>query len=423
MIQSIRGMHDYLQKETSFLQYIEEKLKNVLSSYGYSEIRIPIVEYTQLFKRAIGELTDVVEKEMYTFNDNKGESVTLRPEGTAGCVRASIQHRLLSNNEQRLWYIGPMFRYERPQKGRYRQFHQLGIEVFNNKGPYIDAELIMLTARWWKILGISKYLSLEINSIGSLNARNNYCKALVSFLANHKNMLDKDCLRRMYKNPMRVLDSKNANINRLLNDAPLIYDYIDDDAKKHFDGLCKILELSNISYIVNPRLVRGIDYYNYTVFEWVSTNFLQCTLCAGGRYDSLVEQLGGRDTPAIGCAIGLERLMMLLEAVNPAVLKNITPRVDAYIVAVGDNVQRAAILLAEKIRDVLPKLRLMTNVGNGNFSKQFSIADKHGARIALVLGEYEVSTKKVVLKDLTSGNQEILEQRSVTDRLSSLFKK
>lgn len=419
MIQSIRGMHDFLPKETYFLQYIEEKLKNVLLSYGYSEIRIPIVEYTKLFKRAIGELTDVVEKEMYTFNDNKGDSLTLRPEGTAGCVRASIQHRLLYKNEQRLWYIGPMFRYERPQKGRYRQFHQLGIEVFNNKGPYIDAELIMLTARWWKILGISKYISLEINSIGSLNTRNKYCKALVSFLDKHKNILDKDSIRRMYKNPIRILDSKNANINRLLNDAPLIYDYIEDDAKKHFDDLCKILELSNISYIVNPRLVRGIDYYNYTVFEWVST--LQCTLCAGGRYDSLVKQLGGRDTPAIGCAIGIERLMMILKKFNPSVLKK--QIVDAYIVAVGDNVKIAAILLAEKIRDVFPKLRLMTNVGYGNFSKQFSLADKHGARIALVLGEYEVSTKKVVLKDLTSGNQEIIEQRTITDRLSSLFKK
>lgn len=271
-IQAIRGMNDYLPGETAIWQRIEGTLKNVLGSYGYSEIRLPIVEQTPLFKRAIGEVTDVVEKEMYTFEDRNGDSLTLRPEGTAGCVRAGIEHGLLYNQEQRLWYIGPMFRHERPQKGRYRQFHQLGVEAFGLQGPDIDAELILLTARWWRALGIAEHVNLELNSIGSLDARANYRDALVAYLEQHKEKLDEDCKRRMYTNPLRVLDSKNPDVQALLNDAPALGDYLDDDSREHFAGLCKLLEAAGIAYTVNQRLVRGLDYYNRTVFEWVTNS-------------------------------------------------------------------------------------------------------------------------------------------------------
>ena len=294
-IQAIRGMNDYLPGETALWQRIEGSLKQVLGSYGYSEIRLPIVEQTPLFKRAIGEVTDVVEKEMYTFEDRNGDSLTLRPEGTAGCVRAGIEHGLLYNQEQRLWYVGPMFRHERPQKGRYRQFHQIGAEVFGLQGPDIDAELIMLTARWWRELGISEHVSLELNSIGSLEARANYRDALVAYLEQFTDKLDEDSKRRMYTNPLRVLDSKNPDVQALLNDAPALGDYLDEESKAHFAGLCALLDDAGIRYTVNQRLVRGLDYYNRTVFEWVTTSLgSQGTVCAGGRYDGLVEQLGGR---------------------------------------------------------------------------------------------------------------------------------
>jgi len=289
-IQAIRGMNDYLPADTALWQRIEGVLKQTLASYGYSEIRLPLVEQTPLFKRAIGEVTDVVEKEMYTFDDRNGESLTLRPEGTAGCVRAGIEHGLLYNQEQRLWYMGPMFRYERPQKGRYRQFYQIGVEVFGLQGPDIDAELIMLNARWWKALGISEHVRLELNSIGSLEARARYRDALVAFLEQHKDVLDEDCKRRMYSNPMRVLDSKNPDVQQLLNDAPQLGDYLDDESREHFSGLCALLDDEGISYTVNQRLVRGLDYYNRTVIEWVTDSLgSQGTVCGGGRYDGLVE--------------------------------------------------------------------------------------------------------------------------------------
>lgn len=292
-IQAIRGMNDYLPADTVIWQRIETILKRVLAGYGYSEIRTPIVEQTPLFRRAIGEVTDVVEKEMYTFDDRNGESVTLRPENTAGCVRAGIEHGLLYNQEQRVWYLGPMFRYERPQKGRYRQFYQLGAEVFGLQGPDIDAELILLTARWWRELGIFEHVTLELNSIGSLAARANYREALVAFLEQHKDKLDEDCKRRMYSNPLRVLDSKNPEVQQLLNDAPELFDYLDAESKEHFDSLCALLDGAGIKYRINQRLVRGLDYYNRTVFEWVTTALgAQGTVCAGGRYDGLVEQLG-----------------------------------------------------------------------------------------------------------------------------------
>ncbi|MBV6817048.1 histidine--tRNA ligase [Rahnella sp. PD12R] len=419
-IQAIRGMNDYLPEDTALWQRIEGTLKQVLGGYGYSEIRMPIVEQTPLFKRAIGEVTDVVEKEMYIFEDRNGESLTLRPEGTAGCVRAGIEHGLLYNQEQRLWYIGPMFRYERPQKGRYRQFNQLGVEVFGLQGPDVDAELILLSARWWRALGIAEHVMLELNSIGSLEARANYRDALVAFLEQHKDKLDEDCKRRMYSNPLRVLDSKNPDVQALLNDAPALGDYLDEESREHFAGLCELLEQSGIPYTVNQRLVRGLDYYNRTVFEWVTSSLgAQGTVCAGGRYDGLVEQLGGRATPAVGFAMGLERLVLLVQAVNPDFKAPAT--VDAYVISSGAGTQSAAMQLAETLRDALPELKVMTNYGGGNFKKQFARADKWGARVALVLGEDEVANLQVVVKDLQSGTQETLAQSELAARLASML--
>ncbi|AGO56500.1 histidine--tRNA ligase [Serratia plymuthica] len=419
-IQAIRGMNDYLPEDTALWQRIEGTLKQVLGSYGYSEIRLPIVEQTPLFKRAIGEVTDVVEKEMYTFEDRNGESLTLRPEGTAGCVRAGIEHGLLYNQEQRLWYIGPMFRYERPQKGRYRQFNQLGVEVFGLQGPDIDAELILLTARWWKALGISEHVNLELNSIGSLEARANYRDALVAFLEQHKDTLDEDCKRRMYSNPLRVLDSKNPEVQALLNDAPRLSEYLDEESKAHFDGLCELLSQAGIPYTINERLVRGLDYYNRTVFEWVTTSLgAQGTVCAGGRYDGLVEQLGGRATPAVGFAMGLERLVLLVQEVNPDFKAPAT--IDVYVISSGAGAQSAAMQLAENVRDAAPQLKLMTNYGGGNFKKQITRADKWGARVALILGENEVAAQQVVVKDLRSGEQETLAQSEVAVRLATML--
>ena len=419
-IQAIRGMNDYLPEDTALWQPIEAALKQVLTSYGYSEIRLPIVEQTPLFKRAIGEVTDVVEKEMYTFDDRNGDSLTLRPEGTAGCVRAGIEHGLLYNQEQRLWYIGPMFRHERPQKGRYRQFHQLGAEVFGLNGPDVDAELILLTARWWRALGISEHVSLELNSIGSLEARANYRDALVSYLEQFKDKLDEDCKRRMYSNPLRVLDSKNPEVQALLNDAPRLSEYLDEESREHFAGLCKLLDDAGIAYTVNERLVRGLDYYNRTVFEWVTNSLgAQGTVCAGGRYDGLVAQLGGHATPAVGFAMGLERLVLLVQAVNP----NFQPQraVDVYLISSGEGTQSAAMRLAEKIRDAYPQVKLMTNYGGGNFKKQFARADKWGARIALVLGENEMNAGQINVKNLQSGDQQTIAQDDVAAILASML--
>ncbi|MFB9996824.1 histidine--tRNA ligase [Providencia rustigianii] len=420
-IQAIRGMNDYLPADTRVWQKIEATLKNILQGYGFSEIRTPIVEQTPLFRRAIGEVTDVVEKEMYTFNDRNEESLTLRPENTAGCVRAGIEHGLLYNQEQRLWYLGPMFRYERPQKGRYRQFHQLGAEVFGLAGPDIDAEVILMTARWWRALGISEHVTLELNSIGSLEARANYRDALVAFLEQHKDKLDEDCKRRMYSNPLRVLDSKNKDVQALLNDAPALFDYLDDESREHFDGLCKLLDNAGIQYRVNQRLVRGLDYYNRTVFEWVTTALgSQGTVCAGSRYDGLVEQLGGRATPAVGFAMGMERMVLLVQEVNPEFTAD-NSVADVYLASFGDNSQQAALLVAEKVRDALPTLRLMTNHGGGNFKKQLARADKQGAKLALILGEDEIQNSQVTLKDLRTGTQETISQQLMASRIAELL--
>ncbi|MFQ1005109.1 histidine--tRNA ligase [Gilliamella sp. CG22] len=412
-IQSIRGMNDLLPTDSASWQQIEKIVKGVLNSYGYNEIRTPIVEDTALFKRAVGEVTDIVEKEMYTFNDRNDESITLRPEITAGCVRAGIEHGLFYNQEQRLWYLGPAFRYEKPQKGRYRQFHQFGVEVFGLEGPNIDAELILLTARFWKALGIQDHTSLELNSIGSLEARANYRQALVDFLEQHKDKLDEDCLRRMYTNPLRVLDSKNPVVQELLNQAPKLFDYLDAESKEHFEGLCRLLDKAGIKYNINQRLVRGLDYYNRTVFEWVTSSLgAQGTVCGGGRYDGLVSQLGGQSTPAVGFAMGLERLVLLVQAVNPSL--NRDNSIDIYMISSGEeNTISVAQCVAELLRDGLPDKRIVTNYGTSNFKKQFAKADKLGAKIAVIVGENELANQTVTIKNLQTGEQTEVAQSDI----------
>ncbi len=411
-------MNDCLPTQSPLWQKVENAVKNVVSAYGYSEVRMPIVEMTPLFSRAIGEVTDVVEKEMYTFADRNGDSLSLRPEGTAGCVRAGIEHGLLYNQEQRLWYIGPMFRHERPQKGRYRQFHQCGVEVFGIDGPDVDAELIMMTARLWRELGIAEHVRLELNSIGSLAARADYRSALIEYLEQHQDVLDEDCKRRMYTNPLRVLDSKNLDVQAILGDAPELADYLDAESKQHFSGLCELLDAAGIEYTVNQRLVRGLDYYNRTVFEWITESLgSQGTVCGGGRYDGLVEQLGGKATPAVGFAMGLERLVLMMETLGNTEVRR---SVDVYIVTAGEGTTMAGMKLAEQLREQVPGLRVMNHCGGGNFKKQFKRADKVGAAVALVLGENEIAEKTVVLKDLLGGQQTTLSQTDIASQLAHL---
>ncbi|MDC5841271.1 histidine--tRNA ligase [Vibrio europaeus] len=417
-IQAIRGMNDCLPTQSPLWQKLENTVKNVISAYGYNEVRMPIVEMTHLFSRAIGEVTDVVEKEMYTFEDRNGDSLTLRPEGTAGCVRSCIENSLINRDEQRLWYMGPMFRHERPQKGRYRQFHQCGVEVFGLDGPDVDAELIMMTARLWRELGIDKHVRLELNSIGSLEDRANYRTALIAFLEQHIDILDDDCKRRMHTNPLRVLDTKNPDVQAILGDAPRLSDYLGEESKQHFAGLCELLDAAGIEYTVNERLVRGLDYYNRTVFEWITESLgAQGTVCGGGRYDGLVEQLGGKATPAVGFAMGLERLVLMLETLE---LTEVRRSVDVYMVTAGEGTMLAGIKLAESLREQVPGLRVMSHFGGGNFKKQFKRADKVGAAVALVLGENEVADNTVVLKDLIGGTQDTVSQADVIAKLAEL---
>ena len=421
-IQAIRGMNDYLPTETPLWQWVENKVRSVLSAYGYAEIRMPIVESTPLFARAIGEVTDVVEKEMFTFDDRDEESLTLRPEGTAGCVRAGIEHGLLYNQEQRLWYMGPMFRYERPQKGRYRQFHQVGVEIFGIPNPEIDAELIALTARLWKDLGIFDHVTLQLNSIGSLEARKNYRQALVDFLQNHIDILDEDSKRRLTTNPLRILDSKDQRVQEVLNDAPKLHDYLDDDSREHFAQLCALLDNLGIQYEINQKLVRGLDYYNKTVFEWVTSALgAQGTVCGGGRYDGLVEQLGGHATSGVGFAMGLERLVLLVQEVNTQI--TLPSAVDIYIVYQGEGTTVAAFNLAEKLRSELPHLRTLLHCSGGNFKKQFKRADKSGAKLALVIGEDEVKNQQVVVKNLLQhSEQAVVALTDIINHIQNTFK-
>jgi histidyl-tRNA synthetase len=398
-IQAIRGMNDILPEKTVFWRVVERKLSDILIGYGYQELRLPLLEKTALFQRVIGEVTDIVEKEMYTFDDRNGESLSLRPEGTAGCVRAMIEHGLLRNTIQKIWYNGAMFRYEKPQKERYRQFHQIGVEVYGLSTADIDAEILLMTARFWQVLGL-KDLELQINSLGSSAARATYREKLVEYFSNNLEQLDEDSRRRLHSNPLRILDSKNPDLKSLIENAPQLLDYLDDESKQHFEQLQIFLNDAGLKYTINPRLVRGLDYYNKTVFEWVTTKLgSQGTVCAGGRYDGLVEQLGGSNTPAIGFALGLERLIALLEAEQ--LLQNTEEnQPHIYLMMVGNEALIKGLSLAEQLRNEFPQLRLITHCGGGNFKNQFKKADKSGAKWALILGETELANLQIGFKNL-----------------------
>lgn len=400
-IQAIRGMNDILPEQTPLWRYLEDSVAGLLDGYGYRQIRMPVVEFTDLFKRSIGEVTDIVEKEMYTFADRNGDSLTLRPEGTASCARAVQEHGLIGGGQpQKLWYIGPMFRHERPQKGRYRQFHQIGVELFNFDGPDVDAELIVLTWRLWGILSIREALQLELNSLGSSDDRARYREALVEYLSARFEQLDEDSQRRLASNPLRILDSKNPDTQALLVDAPKLADYLSEESRVHFEGLKARLDAAGIPYVLNPKLVRGLDYYGKTVFEWTTDRLgAQGTVCAGGRYDGLVEQLGGKPTPAVGFAMGVERLVLLIETLDK-VPAELARQVDVYLAAFGEAAELAALRLSEQLRDAVPGLRLVVNAGGGSFKSQLKKADKSGALFALILGEDELNQQVVGVKPL-----------------------
>ena len=421
-IQAIRGMNDCLPTESGLWQYVESNIRQVVASYGYQEIRTPIVESTDLFKRSIGEVTDIVEKEMYTFSDRNSDSLSLRPEGTACVVRAGNEHGLLYNQQQRLWYMGQMFRHERPQKGRYRQFHQFGVEVFGLAGPDIDAEVILLSARLWKKFGISENVTLEINSLGSAQARVAYKEQLVVFLKTRESELDEDSLRRLKSNPLRVLDSKNPQVQNAVKDAPKLIDCLDEESAKHFQGLCERLDNLGIQYRVNPALVRGLDYYNRTVFEWVTDSLgAQGTVCAGGRYDDLVEQLGGKATQGVGFAMGLERIILMLQALE--LDKSLKLPVDIYVTAMDESVELYARHISETLRDDLPQLKVMNHCGAGNFKKQMKRADQSGASIALIIGQNEMASQQVAVKYLREQQpQETVSINELTHFTQKLFK-
>jgi histidyl-tRNA synthetase len=403
-LQAIRGMNDILPDQSVNWRYLEQTIRELLMAYGYKEIRLPIVEKTELFKRSIGEVTDIVEKEMYTFDDRNGDSLTLRPEGTASCVRACIQNGLLQNQTRRLWYMGPMFRHERPQKGRYRQFHQVGVEVFGLDGPDIDAELLLMTSRLWQQLGL-KDITLQLNSLGTSTARNLYRKDLVGYLRCHQAQLDQDSKRRLETNPLRVLDSKNPDMQILIEQAPRLADYLDPESKEHFTELCRLLDQAGVRYEINHRLVRGLDYYGRTVFEWVTSQLgAQGTVCAGGRYDALVEWLGGKPVAATGFAMGLERLLALLDVQGAEFPSD---NADIYMILAGDAVVANGLVLAEKLRDALPGVRLLTHCGGGSFKSQFKKADRSGAAYALILGEEELENNTIGIKPLRKQGEQI----------------
>ena len=405
-IQAIRGMNDLLPAQSPVWQYLEGSVKEMLAGYGYDEIRMPILEQTALFKRSIGEVTDIVEKEMYTFEDRNGDSLTLRPEGTASCVRACEEGGLLYNQTQRLWYTGPMFRHERPQKGRYRQFYQVGVETFGIATPDIDAEVILMTARLWQQLGLSDAVTLQLNTLGSNQARADYRDALVAYLKEREDKLDDDSLRRLETNPLRVLDSKNPETQALLQDAPELHDYLDAESREEFDTLRKILDAAGVKYEINQRLVRGLDYYCKTVFEWVTDKLgAQGTVCAGGRYDGLVEQLGGKPTPAVGFAMGVERLILLLETLE-VIPPEVMQTIDLYVCGVGAGADLAGLLLSDRLRSEQPWLRIQTHCGGGSFKSQMKKADKSGAVYALLLGESEIEAGQVTVKDLRGGTEQ-----------------
>jgi len=420
LFRSVRGFNDVLPPATAQWQHFHAVAADILNAYGYGEIRLPIIEQLALFKRSIGEVTDIVEKEMFSFTDREGDSLALRPEGTAACVRAGLEHGLLHNQQQRLWYAGPMFRHERPQAGRYRQFHQLGVEAYGMSGPDIDVEVIALSARLFRRLGL-RDLQLELNSLGSGETRQNYRAALVAYLERHAGTLDADSQRRMHSNPLRVLDSKSPQTQALLAEAPSILDFLDTESRAHFEGLQQGLSDLGIPYTVNPRLVRGLDYYGRGVFEWTTTQLgAQGTVCAGGRYDGLVEQLGGSPTPAVGWASGIERLILLLNAQQAALPDN-APHI--YFCWFGDVAQREARKLAESLRDQLPGLRMVLHAGGGKLQAQFKRADRSGARYALILGDNEAAENRIQVKSLRDNEspQQILDWPELPGRLAGLL--
>jgi histidyl-tRNA synthetase len=405
-LQAVRGMNDVLPEEAAAWQQLERVARETFAQYGYREIRLPLLERTELFKRSIGEFTDIVEKEMYTFEDRGGDSLTLRPEATAGIVRAAISNGLLHNQRQKVWCLGPMFRYERPQKGRYRQFHQIDVEALGYPGPDVDAELILMTARMWRQLGL-RGLRLNVNSLGTAESRAVYRAKLVDYLRQHAAILDADSTRRLDGNPLRILDSKNPAMAAVIAAAPSITDHLDPESQVHFDTLCAQLRAAGVEFVVNPRLVRGLDYYSRTVFEWVTTDLgSQDAVCSGGRYDGLVAQLGGEPTPAIGWALGEERIVELMRLQN---LVGDEGRPDVYLVLVGATAEAVGLNLAERLRDAAPALRVETNCGGGSFKSQFKRADKSGARYAVIVGDDEAARRVAAVKSLrdAAGQREV----------------
>lgn len=409
-------MNDILPTQTPYWQYLEQVVGDILARYSYQEIRMPLLESTDLFCRSIGEVTDIVEKEMYSFTDRNGDQLSLRPEGTASCVRAGIEHGLFYNQIQRLWYKGPMFRHERPQKGRYRQFHQIGVEVYGLDGPDIDAEVILMSARIWQALGIQD-LELQLNSLGNAEARAAYRQVLVDYFSAHTALLDEDSQRRLHTNPLRILDSKNPEMQALNEAAPKLLDHLDAESAEHFERLKVLLDAAGIQYRVNQRLVRGLDYYNRTVFEWVTDTLgAQGTICAGGRYDTLVESIGGKPTPAVGFALGVERLISMLEQAQ-ATIPDTAPQV--YLMAMGETAQTQALCLAESMRSALPGLRLQLHCGGGSVKSQFKKADKSGASLAIMIGEEEASQQQLSIKFLREEREQVcLAQTEAADFLA-----
>jgi len=420
-IQAVRGMRDIMPEETPYWQFLESSVRRALNVYGYQEIRFPIVEKTELFKRSIGEVTDIVEKEMYTFDDRNGDSLTLRPEGTAVCVRSAMEKGLLYNQTQKLWYSGPMFRHERPQKGRYRQFHQVGVETFGFAGPDIDAELILISRRIWQELGILSHLKLEINTLGTPTSRANYREKLVEYLSAHVSELDADSRSRLHSNPLRILDSKSPQTQDIVANAPDMMEFMDQESLDHFEVFRAYLDDNNVDYVVNTRLVRGLDYYSKTVFEWITDQLgAQGTVCAGGRFDGLVEYLGGKATPAVGFAMGIERLITMIMDLET---KSNTSQAECYLVLAGDAAQRKGLQLAENVHNAIPNLKLMTHCGGGSFKSQMKKADRSGARLALIIGDDEISKQVVNIKYLREDKpQSLCEESKLVEFLTSIFK-
>lgn len=412
--QAVRGMQDLLPAQKEIFRFIEDAAREIFSSYAYQEMGMPILESTELYKRVVGEATDIVEKEMYSFDDRNGDGLTMRPEGTAGCVRIAQQHGLLFNQTQRLWYQGPMFRHERPQKGRYRQFEQIGVECFGMAGPDIDVEILLLCARLWEKLGISNEITLELNSMGSAEARANYRTALVKYLADYEGQLDEDSVRRLQTNPLRILDSKVETTQEILIAAPKLANFLDNESKVHFEQLTQMLDDLGIAYVVNPKIVRGLDYYNRTVFEWVTTSLgSQGTVCGGGRYDGLVEQIGGKATPGVGFAMGLDRIALMVANKWEALVQ-----ADVYVASIGEGARLAAIQVAEAIRSTYTDKKTLVHCGDGKFKSQLKKADASGASVALILGEEEVQNNKVTVKFLKTGDQETINQNEVVEFLA-----